>query len=329
VQYGQILEMARAHLDEIRPQPVEHGLLNAMTNPTLFRIQTKLAGLLPGRRLPGLVSELLAGAPAEATIPAAQSLDPWPPMAPVDLPKVRGEVLFLEGCVMGTLFPAVHEASRRLLRRVGYVARTIPAACCGALHAHSGYIQEATNRARDLVASCRDGLPVIVNSAGCGSTMKEYGHLDPALDGFGSRVLDLSEFLLQQGLADQLSTAPGLQIRATYHDACHLAHGQRVTEPPRQLLEAVPGITLIPLNETEICCGSAGIYNVAQPAMARRLLERKWRNVTATGAEVVVLGNPGCHAWIAQAARERGGAVRVVHTAELLEAAFVGFRAEG
>lgn len=329
VQYGQILELARDHLETVRPQPVELGLLNAMTNPTVFALQTRLAGLLPGRKVPAPVSELLAGQPAEATIPAAQSPDPWPPLELGDLPPVRGEVLFLEGCVMGTLFPAVHEASKRLLRRVGFVARRLPSACCGALHAHSGFLDEASRRARDLVASCPPNLPVVVNSAGCGSTMKEYGHLDANLAGFGSRVVDLSEFLLAQGLTDRLAIAPGLRVTATYHDACHLAHGQRVTQPPRHLLDAVPGLRLVPLPEVDLCCGSAGIYNVRQPAMARRLLERKWRNVESTLAEVVVLGNPGCHAWIAQAAREHGGRVRVLHTAELLEAAFVGFRPEG
>jgi glycolate oxidase iron-sulfur subunit len=174
-----------------------------------------------------------------------------------------------------------------------------------------------------LTQEMPDDLPVIVNSAGCGSTMKQYRELNGDV-GFASRVKDASEFLLGNGLAEELSKAPGLSITATYHDACHLVHGQKISSEPRQLLDAIPGIKMVPLNESEMCCGSAGIYNVTQPKMARELLERKYANIDATGASVVTTGNPGCHAWIAQAARERGGNVQVLHTMELLEAAFVG-----
>jgi glycolate oxidase iron-sulfur subunit len=138
----------------------------------------------------------------------------------------------------------------------------------------------------------------------------------------GGRSLDASEFLLANGLIDALDASQGVRKRVTYHDACHLAHGQRVTQPPRELLKAIPGIDLVDLNESDMCCGSAGIYNVTQPKMARQLLERKYANIAATGAEIVAMGNPGCHAWIAQAAREHGGSVQVMHTMELLEASF-------
>jgi glycolate oxidase iron-sulfur subunit len=179
--------------------------------------------------------------------------------------------------------------------------------------------------AADLVAAKPDDLPVVVNSAGCGSTMKEYGHLvGPAAEPYAKRVVDISEFLLANGLLDILATAPGLTTTATYHDACHLAHGQRIWTAPRTLLAAIPQITMVELPEADTCCGSAGIYNVVQPEMARKLLDRKWANVETTRAKMVATGNPGCHAWIAQAAREHGGHSRVLHTAELLEAAFVG-----
>ena len=150
--------------------------------------------------------------------------------------------------------------------------------------------------------------------------MKEYADRQ-----FASRVRDLSEFLLEKGLSDWLASAPGLPGEVvTYHDACHLAHGQGIRSQPRELIRAIPGIKYVELGEADTCCGSAGIYNVTQPKLARELLTRKWKHIEATGATIVATGNPGCHAWIEQAAREHGRRVRVVHTAELLEAAFSG-----
>ncbi len=178
---------------------------------------------------------------------------------------------------------------------------------------------------RTIVDAFAGDLPVIVNSAGCGSTMKEYDHL---LEGspFAHRVKDAAEFLHANGLVESLANAPGLSERVTYHDACHLSHGQRITREPRELVRAIPGVDFVELPEAEMCCGSAGIYNVTQPKMARTLVERKMANIERTGALHVATGNPGCHAWIAQAAQEHGGTIKVLHTMELLEAAFVGLR---
>lgn len=159
-------------------------------------------------------------------------------------------------------------------------------------------------------------IPVVVNSAGCGSWMRD------ATD--SQRFVDASVFLQHAGLGALLAESKGLCSRLTYHDACHLAHGQGVRAEPRELLKAIPGIEYFELGEADRCCGSAGIYNVIQPEMARTLLDRKWSHVEASGAEIVALGNPGCHGWIAQAAREKGGHVRVLHTMEVLEAAFSG-----
>ncbi|MCW5943484.1 MAG: (Fe-S)-binding protein [Fimbriimonadaceae bacterium] len=328
VQYGRILETARGRLETARPHRARKGLLDTMVRPGLMRGQLALGGLLPGRRLPVLLSRLLSGERPEADKPAAQGASGWAPLDETKLPEVRGEVYLLEGCAMRVLFPRVHEATRRLLRRAGYVVRETSQGCCGALHAHNGHLDEARRLGGVLAESLPDDLPVVVNSAGCGSTMKEYGHLDPeneAMVGIAARTADVSEFLLRAGLTDVLANSQGLASKsATYHDACHLAHGQGVRSAPRELLSAVPGLCVRPLPESDTCCGSAGIYNVTQPKLARALLERKWEHVEATGADFVVLGNPGCHAWIAQAARERGGNVRVFHTAELLEAAFSG-----
>jgi len=383
VEYGQISEIARGRLEGLATSRVKKGLLEALTSPGKTRLLLKLGGILPGRRLPSVLSKLLSGESAEADRPVAQKLEALPPLDEADMPPVRGEVYLLEGCVMRVLYPLVHEATRRLLRRVGFVVRETEQGCCGSLHLHAGYLDDARERATNLTATFRDGLPIIVNSAGCGSTMKEYEGLigDAA---FAAKVFDAAEFLHANGLVDALRGAPGLggqdrraspaattspnnqpaehsgrhperraepcevrsegprikphkrqtarslnlspimRARVTYHDACHLAHGQGVRSQPRELLEAIPGIELVDLKEGDVCCGSAGIYNLTQPKMARELLERKWKNIETTGADIVALGNPGCHAWIGQAARERGGRVKVLHTIEILEAAFSG-----
>lgn len=345
VEYGSIIEMARDRLEAQRPNRVKGLLLSGTTNPSVLRAQLQLGKLLPGRKLPTLLSKLLSGEKPEADRPQPQT-DSLPRMDEMFLPPVKGEVYLLEGCAMRVLYPRVHQATRRLLRRIGYVVRETTQGCCGALHAHNGHLQDARKMGRDLLKAFPEDLPVIVNSAGCGSTMKEYGHLleegaaDPRpLDGppatdhhesdhagarFARRVFDASEFLATHGLFDQIEHASGLDLIATYHDACHLAHGQGVRDEPRALLRAIPRLDLRELPEADICCGSAGIYNVMQPKMARSLVDRKMDNILATGASVVATGNPGCHAWIAQAARERGGRIAVLHTMELLEAGFIG-----
>lgn len=156
--------------------------------------------------------------------------------------------------------------------------------------------------------------------------MKEYGELiGESGKEFASRVMDLSEFLEKENFEDVIRRGKGVTVRATYHDACHLAHGQRITAAPRRLLEAVRGLELAPLKEASMCCGSAGTYNLSQPKMARRLLNRKWNHVTETGARWLVLGNPGCHAWLEQASQENGGSVKVLHLAEALEVAIGGY----
>ncbi|MGV3614007.1 MAG: (Fe-S)-binding protein [Fimbriimonas sp.] len=323
VEYGAILEMARDRMERERPQLVKKGLLASTTSPVILKTQLVLGGLLPGRRVPGPLSRMLSGEAPEADKPTPQRPAAFAPLDEAALPPVRGEVYLLEGCAMRVLFPRVHQSTRRLLRRVGFTVRETSQGCCGALHAHNGYLDDARKMGAALVEAMPGDLPVVVNSAGCGSTMKEYGHLlDKA--GFASRVADASEFLFGHGLLEALAGAPGIRERVTYHDACHLSHGQRITQSPRELIRAIPGVEYVELPEAEMCCGSAGIYNVTQPKMARTLVERKMANVERTGALLVATGNPGCHAWIAQAAREHGGTVRVLHTMELLEAAFSG-----
>lgn len=322
VEYGAILELARERLGAKKGVKV---LLGGLTDARIARLQFTLARLLPGKRPPGLVNRMLGLPAPEADLPRPGKNSTWPPLADAGLPQIKGEVYLLEGCVMRVLYPRVHEATRRLLRRVGFTVREIDLGCCGALHAHSGLLDEARSRAQALATQTREDLPILVNSAGCGSTMKEYGFLDEGLSGTAKRVVDLSEFLLDQGLLPHLANQPPrLGGVLTYHDACHLAHGQKVTHAPRELLRAIPGVTFRELEEADTCCGSAGIYNALQPTMARKLLDRKWGCIVKTEAGIVATGNPGCHAWMEQAAREAGGKVRVLHTAEVLEAAFSG-----
>ncbi len=315
VEYGQILEIARAKLEESKPNRAKHAFLSGMTHPKRLRAQLALGALLPGRKIPRMLSKLLSGEAPVADKPRVQA-DDLRPFDESECPPIKGEVYLLEGCAMRVLYPRVHAATRRLLRRVGYVVRETQQGCCGALHAHGGFLGEAHRMAAQLASAFPGDLTVIVNSAGCGSWLKESSLPD--------RALDASEFLFANGLIDALMRAPGLEITATYHDACHLAHGQGVRAQPRSLITAIPKLEFVELNEAEMCCGSAGIYNITQPNMAKTLLDRKWANVASTGAEVVATGNPGCHAWIAQAAREHGESVGVVHTMELLEAAFSG-----
>jgi glycolate oxidase iron-sulfur subunit len=170
-------------------------------------------------------------------------------------------------------------------------------------------------------------IPVITNSAGCGSAMKEYGHLlatdkhysERAMR-FANRVKDISEFLYESGFEPPKSST---SKRVAYHDACHLSHGQGIRIQPRDLLASLPGTELIELEESDRCCGSAGVYNLTQPKLARELLERKWKFIEEAKPDVVATGNPGCLAWIAQAAIERRSAILVKHTAVVLAEAYL------
>jgi glycolate oxidase iron-sulfur subunit len=184
--------------------------------------------------------------------------------------------------------------------------------------------------ANKLIVSFPDNLPIVVNSAGCGSTMKEYHHLiaeesnDKTTEDFTRRVIDISDFLLQNGLPELLRKSTGLSgKKVTYHDACHLAHGQKITLSPRNLIQSIPGIEYVELPEASMCCGSAGIYNVLQPTMARTLLDRKVNNIQSIQPDFIATGNPGCHGWINQGCQEQSLGT-VLHTVELLEASFVG-----
>jgi glycolate oxidase iron-sulfur subunit len=201
--------------------------------------------------------------------------------------------------------------------------------CCGALHLHIGERAAAQRLARRLIAAMPENLDaIIINAAGCGSTLKEYGHLladDPVYAGraarFASRVRDIAEWLDEIGI-----TVPrhALPARVTYQDACHLRHAQGIHAQPRRLLRAIPGLELVEMAGAADCCGSAGIYNLTQPDLAQRLLEQKIERVEHTGAAVLAVGNPGCAIQIASGARAHGMQIRVAHPVELLDEAYGG-----
>jgi glycolate oxidase iron-sulfur subunit len=319
VQYGEILELAREKLDTIAPNEAKHAVVEMVTDPKLMSLGSRFGP----KRMPASLSKAISGEAPVANLPRPHP-DRFADLDESELPPVRGEVYMLEGCAMRSLFASVNAATERLLRRIGYAVRRSDAGCCGSMHAHNGYLDEARERAEGMIGAMPDDLPVIVNSAGCGSTMKRYGELLADGAPFANCVWDASEFLAANGLLEVLAGSPGLAgVTVTYHDACHLAHGQRIKDAPRQLIASIPGITLAELGESDMCCGSAGIYNITQPTMARQLLDRKMANIVATGASIVATGNPGCHAWIEQGSSEAGGP-RVMHTLELLEMAWTG-----
>lgn len=325
VQYGQLLEQARVKMEEQAPSPGKRAFLGAMTNPAVFRTQL-LAGKVIPQPLQSAVLKIAFGKRAKAPTPTPVSPPgAWGALQESDLPPVKGEVYLLEGCVMRVMYPRVHEATRRLLRRIGYTVKPIDLGCCGALHAHAGFASDAKARASHLARLVQTDDPkIIVNSAGCGSTMKEYNHLDETLAPVAKRVQDISEFLLTEGLVPLLQNARGFdQVSATYHDACHLCHGQLIKDPPRVLLQAIPGLSLSALPESDLCCGSAGTYSIQQPEMATELVYRKWGNIKSTGAHILVMGNPGCHSWI-EGNKPAGSGVKILHLAEILESAFSG-----
>jgi glycolate oxidase iron-sulfur subunit len=236
----------------------------------------------------------------------------------------RYHVAFLAGCIANVFFARLNEATVRVLRRNGCRV-TIPAAqgCCGALHLHSGVRAEARKLAQQNVDALASGGfdAVITNAAGCGSTLKEYGHLleTDAARAFAARVRDVTEFLASIDLNRQM--AP-LNTSVTYQDSCHLAHGQKIRQAPRKLLASIPGLELREMRGADLCCGSAGVYNIVQNEMSMRLLRTKMESVNATAADVIATANPGCMLQLQAGVRANGGGRRVRHVVELLDEAY-------
>jgi glycolate oxidase iron-sulfur subunit len=253
----------------------------------------------------------------EALLPPLPALGaPLPELVPARGVRRRGRAGVLLGCAQRFLHPDVNADTVRLLAAAGYdVVVPRDQACCGALHLHAGRLEEFRAMARLLMPAFGDVDLVVVNAAGCGSALKEYGDWlgDDAARQFSERVRDVSEVLVDC----ELPLGP-LRETVTYHDACHLAHGQRVRAEPRDLLRRIPGLTLVDLADAELCCGSAGVYNLLQPEMAGELGRRKAARIRETGARIVAAGNPGCLMQIRQHCLAEGLAVEVAHPVTLL-----------
>jgi glycolate oxidase iron-sulfur subunit len=244
----------------------------------------------------------------------------------------RLTVGLLTGCVQRLVFPQVNGATINVLAAEGCdVVAPADQGCCGALALHAGRLDEARAFARKTIDAFEraDVERVAVNAAGCGSSMKEYGQLlagDPAWAeracAFSSRVRDVTELVSELG--EPRAKRHPLALRIAYHDACHLAHAQGIRQPPRDLLRSIPGVQLVPFAEQDICCGSAGIYNLVEPDAASSLGDRKVAHIDAVQPDVVATANPGCTLQMAAAARRRGRTLTIRHPIELLDASIRG-----
>jgi glycolate oxidase iron-sulfur subunit len=252
----------------------------------------------------------------DALLPRLPAGDGVPELVPAR-GKRRGRAGLHLGCVQRFFYPDVNRDTAQLLSAAGYdVVAPRGQECCGALHLHGGRIAEFRRMARRFMAAWDSDLDVIVvNAAGCGSALKEYGHWlgDGAAEAFSSKVRDITEVLVERDLP-----LGSLAETVTYHDACHLAHGQKIRSEPRQLLKRIPGLTLVELPDSDLCCGSAGVYNLLQPEMADELGRRKIERIRETGARIVAAGNPGCLMQITRHCRAHGLEVEVTHPVSLL-----------
>jgi glycolate oxidase iron-sulfur subunit len=358
VQYGSILEASRAQLEQAREQalgstsaarqagmqarPVWQRALRKVvfdgmfTYMTLFRAFSDMMRLYQRSGAQWLarrsgILKLIGMDEMETLLPRLSSTFIVPQG---QIYRATGEhrytVAMLTGCIMSTAFAEVHEATIRVLQKNGCEVLLPPdQGCCGALHSHGGDLEGARELARRNIAAFEAlGVDaIIVNAAGCGSTMKEYHHLlhdDPQWHErarrFVAKVKDVHEFLA--AIDFNRAGLGRLPVQVTYQEPCHLAHAQRISAPPRMLLKAIPGLELREMQESALCCGSAGIYNVTQPQMAAQLGARKVRHALATNAQVIATGNPGCALQVAGELRRQGQDVQVRYIVELLDEAY-------
>jgi glycolate oxidase iron-sulfur subunit len=342
VQYGKLIEPMRIHLARTQPDrslPWFQHLILSSIFPYARRNRWALA---PARLMQWTgIDRLLEKSGLLRLLPRSlrqmhemlprlkRHYGRLPEMLPAEGTR-RARVALFTGCVADAIFPETTVATARVLQKNGCDV-LIPRGqgCCGALHYHSG--QEAPAQ-QFAVRNCAAFLAnevdaIIVNAAGCGAMVKDYGHLlehTPHAEAgrhFAGKVRDINEFLVQLG---PVKPEHPLRLKATYHDACHLCHAQQIRRPPRQLLEMIPGLELVPLNETEICCGAAGSYNLTQPEMAERLGRRKARNILDTGAQAVFTGNVGCLLQIARHLRAERPDLWVAHPIDALWASYEG-----
>ncbi len=342
VQYGTLIADTRAQVQRRYERPFQERLLReaifwlfpypkrlrALRGPLALYRRSGLDRLL---RRSGLLDRLPPTLRVmESLTPTVTRRHPLPERVRA-LGRRRAVVGMLTGCVQDAFFSEVNAATARVLAAEGCDV-VIPRGqgCCGALSQHMGREDEAISFARALIERFdAAGVDhVVVNAAGCGSAMKEYAHLlrdDPhyaqRAQSFVERTRDVSELLVELG---PVAPRHSLNVTIAYHDACHLGHAQGIRSQPRELLRAIPGLTLTEIAEADLCCGSAGVYNLLNPEPATELGDRKARNVLATGASVLVTANPGCLMQIAASTRRLGKHVALAHTVTVLDASIRG-----
>ncbi len=345
VQYGQLVEAARSEIAKAQAPargPVVRfvrwfSLKVLFGNLVMMRIAAVLlrlsqqTGLAALARKSGLLRLLHLEQMETLAPPISRKFFVARNQRFVAAPSLR-TVMLHAGCIMQVAFAHVDEATVRVLQRNGSTV-VVPSSqgCCGAIAVHAGEIDFGRELAkRNIAAFEKSGADYyIVNAAGCGSTLKEYGHLladdthwhDRAAR-FSDRVRDVLEFLDEIGLSTDLGRIDDV---VTYQDACHLAHAQRITAAPRRLLAQIPGLRLVEMAESSLCCGSAGIYNVTEPEMAQRLGERKAQNVISSQARVVATANPGCALQMSAHLHQKNSPIRVRHAIELLDEAYANY----
>ena len=348
VQYGPLIEDTRAQIE----RNYTRGAMDRAFRTVLFaivpfpgRLRLALAPLViyrlmqPILQRSGLLKLLPGRARALASLAPPVTVRSLVARVPERTPAAgerRMRVGLLTGCVQRLVFGHVNAATVRVLAAEGCeVAAPREQGCCGALALHAGRLEEARVFARRTIAAFeRAGVDrVVVNAAGCGSSMKEYDRLlrdDPEwaarAAAFTARVRDITELLPELG--EPRAPRRPLPLRIAYHDACHLAHAQGVRQQPRDLLTAIPGVELLGFAEQDMCCGSAGIYNLVQPEAAREIGARKVERISAVQPDAVVTGNPGCTLQIASVAAGRGLTMSVLHPIEVIDASIRGVAAD-
>ena len=327
VPFGRIMEGAREIVRERAPQGGIRGMamdagLATVSRPGRVGLATRLAGLYVRSGLQSLVRRLhllprrLAAMDRLLAAPEGRAYVPQV--------KPGADLALFAGCVMRTGFGETQRATVRLLEREGRsVTAPVSQVCCGALHAHAGDGEHARELARENVEAFGErDTPIVVNAAGCGAHLKAYGHV-LAQDGawseraraFAARVRDVSEVVSPSAPSRAL---PG-EVRVVYQDACHLAHGQQIRRQPRALLQSIAGVKLVPIQDAERCCGSAGVYNLTHPEVAGELQRQKVAAILAAAPDVVVSANPGCILQLRAGFAEAGAKVPVVHLMRFLD----------
>jgi glycolate oxidase iron-sulfur subunit len=322
VQYDRLIERARPQVERNGARtPRERALRKAIfalfTHPGRLRAAVPFMALQQKLRLPVPYREL---APK---VPVRQAMKQLAEVTPA-VGEKRGTIAFMQGCVQRVFFGDVNAATVRVLAAEGFeVHAPRRPRCCGALQLHTGVEDEARKLAQATIAAYEGFDHIVVNVAGCGSAMKEYGYLfegDERAEAFSAKVRDIHEFLAEY---EPRAERHPLRMKVAYHDACHLAHAQQVRTQPRILLRGIPELELFEPAEWELCCGSAGIYNLVQPEAAAKLGARKAANLAATGADAIAAANPGCAIQIAAHAERE---IPIYHPMTLLDHSIQGSR---